>query len=145
MAFRFSLAAVLRLREIDEQREERLLTQILAQLAQTRMALESVERQLGEAARQRETSLQASTGAAELQSCYALAAALRERRQRTVEELASVGRRREEQMRVYQAAHQAHEVLRTMEAEQRAGYTAEQARREQKIQDDTFLARRGRR
>ncbi len=142
MAFRFSLAAVLRLREIHEQREERLLAQILAQVAQARETLASLDVQIAEAAVRRETDLLQRTPAAELHAAYGMSALLKERRQFTADQLAQFEQLRDKQIKTYQAAHQAREVLSTMREKQRDSFLAEQARHQQKALDDMFIARR---
>lgn len=142
MAFRFPLAAVLRLREINEEREERLLTQILAQVTQTREALASLDRQMVEAAARRESELLQCIPAAQLHSAYGMSALLKERRQFTAEQLAQFEQLRDKQIKTYQAAHQARELLSTMRQKQRDSFIAEQARHQQKALDDMFIARR---
>jgi hypothetical protein len=75
MAFRFPLASVLRLREIHEQREERLLTQILAQITQTREAIADTNLEITTSAAGREKALlDSAMSAAEIQASYGMAA-----------------------------------------------------------------------
>jgi flagellar export protein FliJ len=145
MAYRFPLAAVLRLREIHEQREERLLTQILAQVTQAREAIVSLDRQIAEASARRETELLQRTPAAQLHAAYGMSALLKERKQFTADQLAQFEQLRDKQIKTYQAAHQAREVLSTMRQKQRDSFIAEQARHQQKALDDMFIARRLRR
>jgi flagellar FliJ protein len=142
MAYRFPLAAVLRLREINEQREERLLTQILAQVTQAREAIAALDLQIAEAAARRETELLERTPAAQLHAAYGMSALLKERKQFTVDQLAQFEQLRDKQIKTYQAAHQAREVLSTMRKKQRDSFLAEQARHQQKALDDMFIARR---
>jgi len=47
-------------------------------------------------------------------------------------------------MKIYQAAHRAHETLLSMLHAQRTAYELEQARTQQKYIDDIFIARRHR-
>jgi flagellar FliJ protein len=142
MAFRFSLASVLRLREIHEQREERLLTEILAQVRQTREALELLDAQIVDAAAGREARLMATMPVAELHAEYGMSALLEERRQFTQSQLAKFEQLRDKQIKTYQAAHQDRELLSNMREEQRASYAVERSRLEQKAVDDLFIARR---
>ncbi len=141
MGFRFPLAAVLRLREIHEQREERLLSQILAQIVQAREAIAAIDVQLAQAAARRETELRGSLAAADLHAAYGLVAMLKERRQFNEEQLAQFEQLRDKQIKVYRAAHQARELLSNMRKQQRESYLAEQNRQQQKVLDDTFIAR----
>ena len=145
MAFRFSLAAVLRLREIHEQREERALTETLAQVAHARELLLTLEEQMERAAGQREAGLQRQMSAAELQDAYGLAALLKEQRQVNQKRLVELEHARDEQIKIYQAAHRDREVLSKMQQQQRESFLLEQSRRQQKVLDDSFIARMVRR
>jgi flagellar FliJ protein len=142
VSFRFSLAAVLRLREINEQREERLLSQILAQVAKTRENLLLVQGQIVEAASNREIALAACVSAAELQAAYGLSAMLEEHRLFTEEQLLKFEGLRDKQIKTYQSAHQGRELLSGMRQEQRESYEIDRGREQQKALDDMFIARR---
>jgi flagellar FliJ protein len=144
MAFRFSLAAVLRLREIHEEREERLLTQALAQVTEAREALAALGEALAAAIQNREVALSLSMGVAELHAAYGLERLLRERRAAASVRLGETERQRDAQILCYQKAHREREVLATMETRQKESYRVTRARREQTAIDDIFMARRSR-
>ncbi len=142
MAFRFPMATVLRLREIAEEREERLVTQILQQQAQARQTLiDLADRRMG-LMRKREDALARKTSAAEL--------LMFQGQIRTVEGLQVSGEKhlgdlemlRQKQMQVYQAAHRDRELLAGMRAQHLDLYRVEQLRQEQSLMDDNFTARR---
>ena len=142
MAFRFPLAAVLRLREIHEQREERLLTQILTQLNQAQDTIVSLGEQIAAAATTRERALGARMSVAELHAAYGMEALLKERRAFTEQQLAQFTALRDKQILVYQAAHRDREVLSRMRQQQQQAFASSLARQEQKSLDDLFLSRR---
>ncbi len=141
MAFRFSLAAVLRLREIHEQREERLLTRILAQVTQTREAISNLDLQLAQAASRREAELRRRMTAIELHVAYGLSAMLKESKQLREQQLVQFEQQRDKQIAVYRRAHQGRELLTNMRQEQQEEFLTEQGRKEQKALDDLFIAR----
>ncbi len=142
MAFEFTLETVLRVRKIAEDREERLLTQILQQIAQCRQSLTDLALRRTELCLGRERVLAAGTSAAEL--------LLLNGQIRTVEALEESGRQhwagleklRAQQMIVYETAHANRSLLATMREQARDRFEAEQAREEQKQMDDRFSAAR---
>ncbi len=144
MAFRFPLAAVLRLREIDEEREERLLTGILTRLGQTRQAIAEIDLALAQVSAWREAALGSALPAAELYSFYERRASLEASRRIHQEQLTKLEALRLQQLEVYQRAHRGRRMLADMKAEQKNAWEAGLAHREQKTADDLFLARRGR-
>jgi flagellar FliJ protein len=144
MGFRFSLAVVLRLREIHEEREEQVLTQILARITQTREQLAAIQGQVAGAVLRREAQLSRQMSVAELHAAYALVQVLKARCGELVEEIRQLEQLRDKQILIYQAAHQNREVLSTMRAQQKESFRVEQGRREQTALDDIFMARRGR-
>ncbi len=142
MAFRFPLASVLRLREIEEQREERLLTQILNQIAETKAELVSIDQRVAEVHLRRQAELADPIAATQLHSSYALVQLLKEHRQAREAVLAQFELLREKQLRAYQTAHQGRELLSTMRDEQQATHADARARQDQKSLDDIFASRR---
>lgn len=142
MGFRFPLATLLRLREIAEQREERLLGQILNQIVQAHQTLADLEAQRRALIAQRELALRQTTSGFDIMSYY--------ERLRGIDDLERIGREhlaklfalREQQMKVYEAAHRNHELLSGMKSDQREAYQREQTRQEQSAMDDNFSSRR---
>jgi hypothetical protein len=144
MAFRFSLAAVLRIRESVKNREELALQRIQMEMAQVVRRIEETDRAMTKAHATRELMLRQAMPAGhlhsmllELQSAAAGKAALRQ-------QLQGLEEQRLKQMKIYQAAHRAHETIINIFNEQREAYEIHQARVEQKYLDDIFMARRHR-
>ncbi len=80
MAFKFSLATVLRLREIAEEREERLLMQIRQHMAQSQHELAELDARGIAVIAQRESELTNQIPATELQDSYMQISVLEERK-----------------------------------------------------------------
>jgi len=141
MAFRFTLASVLAVRESMERREELALTKIQLEMARVQHEIERVNAELGEAQRIREESMRQPIPAAQLQGMLRSADVATERKKRLVESLAALKRQRGEQMRVYQTARRARQVLSELRTQHFEAWEQEQARMQQKILDDIFAAR----
>jgi flagellar export protein FliJ len=144
MAFHFTLATVLRLREIAEQREERLLTRILAQVASTRQSLDELKLQVASLLTTRERELQSQTSAAQLQITYAQMRALELMQRDVSDQLSKLELLRQQQMKTYEAARRAREVVASLRETQWQSYLYQQARQEQKLMDDNFISRHAR-
>lgn len=143
MAFRFSLATLLRLREIAEQREERLLGQIQNQIAQNRQTLIELEAQRQGVIRQRELALQQQTSGAEIEGFYGRLRALEDLEKSGREQLAKLEALRLQQMKAYETAHRNRDLLSGMRADKLELFRREQMRQEQNLMDDNFSSRRG--
>jgi flagellar FliJ protein len=141
MAFRFSLATVLRVREIAEEREERLLTQILGQIAKTRQELNDLKAQVDMLLRRSETELTTSISAAQLHITYGQMRALELMQKDVAEQLAKLETLRDQQMKIYAAARQNREVLSALREDQIERYRYLLSRQEQALMDDNFSAR----
>lgn len=141
MAHRFSLAPVLRVREIVAEREERALGRILAEMAQLRRGIERIELEITRTARVREQGLTANMRAVHLQTSYVCVRDLRETRRQFEEQLSKLEAAREVQTRACETAYRNREVLAGMRDEQHAAWLAERAKTEQKQADDAFLRR----
>ena len=144
MAFQFPLATVLRLREIAEEREERVLGQILTQMARARNNLAELHAQHAASICRRETELQRPMAVSELHVFYGEMRLLEEKQQLAREQIEKLEALRVQQTRVYEAAHQARELLSDMRAKQVDVYEYELGRREQATLDDNFSSRRAR-
>lgn len=140
MAFRFSLETVLRVRQIAEDREERLLSQILQQMAQCRQSLAELGVRRANLGLQRERSLEAKTSAAELLFLNAQMSVVEELQASGNRHLADLEKLRVQQLKAYEAAHCAQKLLATMREEHLDRFVAEQARAEQRQMDDRFSA-----
>lgn len=142
MAFKFSLATLLRLREIAEQREERLLGQIQNQIVQNRQALVDLAHQRESVIRRREDLLKQSTSIAELQDSYARVKALEAMEESCRNQLAKLVTLCNQQMKIYQNAHRDSELLCEMRDNQKDEFDKERTKQEQNVMDDNFSSRR---
>jgi len=142
MAFRFPLQTLLRLREIAEQREERLLGQILNQVAQSRQILAELATQRTSVLLMREQAIQQRTSSAEINGYYDRLKTIDELERAGLEQLSKLVSLRDQQAKVYEAAHRQTELLAGMRGDQKEIYLRELDRQEQKMMDDNFSSRR---
>jgi flagellar export protein FliJ len=141
MPFRFPLATVLRVREITEKREERMLQKIQAEIAQVLLQVEELTAAIVRVHDTRERAMQAPIPAGQLHSLLWEADAIIDRKKSLVRHLELLEQKRKEQVAIYQAAHRAREMLTDMLKRQRDAYDQESARRQQRQLDDLFIAR----
>jgi len=144
MAFKFSLATVLRLREIAEEREERLLMQIRQQMAQSQQELADLDTRCAAVIAQRESELTGQIPATELQDSYMQITVLEERKKIVREHLMKLETLRVQQMKVYETAHRNLEVIEQIREEKLEIFQRQQVRLEQHVMDDNFAARKAR-
>jgi len=144
MAFQFSLAVVLRLRESVEKREERALQSIQLDVSRTQQAIEELSVAIGGARRARETALQQAISGGHLHSLLGEEQVAEHGLRVLLGKLQLLEQERERQMKVYHAAHQEREMLSGMMEKQKDIYEREWLREEQKRLDDIFMARRHR-
>jgi flagellar FliJ protein len=144
MAFRFPLAAVLRVRESIEQREERALQKLQLEVSRVARQIEELTTGIAQSHQALERALQTSIPASHVHSMLADVQSAMEKRQALFESLQTLERQRDEQSKVYQAAHRGREMLTGMQKQQREAYEVRQARAQQKNLDDIFIARRHR-
>jgi flagellar export protein FliJ len=138
----FSLSAVLRLREAEEERAEQSLQRAARQLREVNAAL--ADSQI-EKARQCETlaaAVQGGITGTELRWMQSCIAAL----DQSIEQMQCARKRAEayfsQQQIAYQQAHQACETLITLREKQAEASALEEKRRNQLEQDELYLARR---
>jgi flagellar export protein FliJ len=144
MAFKFSLATVLRLREIAEDREERLLMQIRQQMAQSHQELAELDARVVAVIALRESKLTEQLPAMELQDSYTQISTLEERKKLVREHLTKLEVLRVQQMKVYETAHRNREVIEQIREEKLELFQREQVRQEQHVMDDNFASRKAR-
>jgi len=133
---------LLRLREIAEQREERLLAQILGQVAQARQTLADLSNQRQSLLLEREAAIQQRTSAAEIHAYYDQLRTIDELELTCLAQLAKLEASRDQQAKVYEAAHRQTELLAGMRAEKKEHHLRELDRQEQMAMDDNFSSRR---
>ena len=142
MGFRFPLATLLRLREITEQREERLLGQILNQIVASRQTLAELETQRRSLRMQRDLALQQTTSAFQILGFDAQMGHIDDLEVAGREHLAKLATLREHQISIYETAHRDRELLSGMKHERQELFQAEQVRQEQRVMDDNFASRK---
>ena len=141
MAFKFSLATVLRVREIAEDKEERLLTQILGQIAKTKQELNDLQSQVDMLLRRSENELASSISAAQLHITYGQMRALEVMQKDVAEQLTKLEMLRDQQMKVFATARRNREVISQLREDQMERFKYELSRQEQALMDDNFSAR----
>ena len=142
MPFVFSLAAVLHIRELVEEREERLLRQITMEIAQTIEHLESNQRALDVSYGAIGKVATNTSPGYELHAAYGQIKDLAQAAKDLEAHMEKLMPLRNKQLTIYQSAHRDREMLTTMLHKQRNAYNAHLARREQMQVDDNYIARR---
>ena len=141
MAFRFSLATVLRFRGSMEKREETALKKILMEIARTRHQIEQLAAEIALKQEALNKTMQEPLTAGRFRSLLSEVDVVVNRKIALLESLEPMERRRQAQMRAYQAAHRDRQMLSEMATRQQDEYDREQARAQQKFLDDIFAAR----
>ena len=141
MAFRFSLASVLRVRESIEKREEVALLSIQLEVARVRRRIDELTNEMAKAWQDREEALRRTIPANRLQTMQAEMNAAAEARQVLVDSLKTLKRQRDAQMKVYRSAHMGRQMITDLYKQQKSAYEQEQLRIEQKAIDSVFAAR----
>jgi flagellar export protein FliJ len=142
MAFQFSLATVLRVRGIVEEREERMLQKILFELSQTLETLARNDADIeGSDASRRADVFKPSIGR-HIQAFYGEVKELKQNRQDLVGRIGKLEQLRDKQVIIYEGARRNREMLTDMLEEKRSAYESGMARSEQKTLDDNYIARR---
>jgi len=144
MAFHFSLATVLHVRGILEEREERLLQGILFEISQSHENLARTEAEIaGSDVSRRESVFKMSVGHS-LHATYGEIQELKQCKQALAEHIGKLEQLRDKQIVVYEQARRNREMLTDIQNHQRKAYESGTGRREQRILDDNYIARRGR-
>jgi flagellar export protein FliJ len=144
MPFEFSLASVLRVRGVIEEREENALHAILSQIAQTSDSLEQIATHLAECYAARLSTIFKPSIALDLHATYGEVEQLNQRKKELEAQMQKLEQARNAQLVVYQAARRNREMLTGMRDKERMAYDSAMTKREQKAVDDNFIARRTR-
>jgi flagellar FliJ protein len=144
MAFRFSLATVLRVRVILEEQEERMLQRILFEIVQTRETIARIDAELSGTTALRRAEVNKPDVGHNVQASYGYVQRLKQDRKELDEKLDKLMQLRDKQVKIYEAARRNREMITDLREEKRTAYESELARNEQKTLDDNFNARRGR-
>jgi len=144
MSFQFSLAAVLRYRESIEQREYFALERTQQEIARTEAGIHQIEQDCAKATQDRAAELAKGTRAADVEAAYEYQTALEQQLEALRALLQELKMKWRQQLASYTAARRNRETLEKLREKQLDAYSREQAKREQSVMDDIFLARRGR-
>jgi flagellar export protein FliJ len=144
MGFHFSLNAVLRVRGIVEEREERILQTILHEIAQTRETIAHIEARIAESNAALCAGFLKPVIGHKIHAVYGELEELKQSRKNCQEKLRKLEELRDKQLLVYSKARQDREVLADMCEKKRKAYESDIAHIGQKILDDIFISRRGR-
>lgn len=144
MAHRFSLEAVLKLRQHREEAEERVLAALGAQRQQVEATLGRVREQMRQWTEDRARQTGVLENGAAQQASYARLLVLRDAEGQLERQLEDVRERASAQRLVYLHARSGREPLTELKQTQQAAAEAEARRQEQKRAEDLFLGRWGR-
>jgi len=144
MAFHFSLSAVLRVRSIIEEREERMLQRIMFEITKTLEALARRDSEIeGSNASRRSDVFKASFGK-HIHAFYGEVEELKLSKKDLGEKLNKLEQLRDKQLAVYRIARMNREMITDMYEKNRCIYDLDMARSEQKALDDNYISRKGR-
>jgi flagellar FliJ protein len=144
MAFQFALATVLRVRGIIEEREEGKLQKILFDISKIFENLERVDVLLAETDASRQADVLKPSIGLQVHASYEEVSQLKQRRKDLALQIQELEQARDIQLIVYDAARRDREMLADMREKKRTAYDSEISKREQKVLDDNYIARRGR-
>jgi len=144
MAFEFSLATVLRVRGIVEEREEGVLQRILFDISTISQDLERTDALLAESNASRHADVLKPCVGFQVHASYAHMKDLKQRRQNLARQIQELQQARDAQIILYQVARRDREMITDMLKKKRTAHDAGVTRREQKTLDDHHNVRRGR-
>ena len=144
MAFQFSLAAVLRVRGILEEREERMLQKILFEISQSFEALAQIDAEISGTNASRRAEILRPVVGHQIHVSYGEVKELKQKRIDVLDRIEKLEQLRDKQLILYEKARRNREMLTDMRDEKRSAYDSDLARSEQKTLDDNYIARRGR-
>jgi flagellar export protein FliJ len=144
MAFHFSLATVLRVRVIIEEREEGILQKILFNISKVFDDLERIDARIVDADGSRHAEVMKPCIGLEVHAYYGEVKELKQRRKDLEDKIQKLEEARDRQLSIYEAARRNREMLTDMREKKRTAYDAEANKREQKALDDNYISRRGR-
>ena len=139
---KFSLQAVLTVRQQKEQAEERALAALSARMQPVRATLARVSEELTRHASMRRCENDTLRLAAEHQAAAARWRALREAEAELHKQLLALEQQRLEQQTRYLTARRDREMLTDLQQQQMVAWAAADAAQERKQTDDLFLSRR---
>jgi flagellar FliJ protein len=141
MAYRFPLAAVLRLRESIERREERSLQILQMEIVRVSRTLEELTASIAGAREAQESSMRQPAPAGHLHSVLLECQSAAHRKSALLQQLDSLKKKHDEQMQAYHEAHRDREMLSDLHSRNKRAYAVEQTKTQQKQLDDLFGGR----
>jgi flagellar export protein FliJ len=145
MAFRFTLAAVLKYRKSLEQREYVALGRVHQEIVQVEAQLHQCEQWISEIAGLRAAETARGIASVHLQDAYERECGLEKQRDELQVKRQELKVKRQQCLRAYEQARQKREILEELRSQQLQAYVLDQSRREQRRVDDMFLSRLKRR
>jgi flagellar export protein FliJ len=145
MAFRFTLAAVLKYRKNLEQREYLALGRVQQEIVQVEAQLHECEQWLSEDTRLRTAETARGIASIHLQEAYERELRLQRQRDALQIQQQELRLKRLQCLKAYELARQKREILERLRDQQLQAYVLDQGRREQRRVDDLFLSRLKRR
>jgi flagellar export protein FliJ len=144
VAFRFTLASVLRVRESIERREELALQKAEHEIVRVQRRIDQLVEELEKAAAARAKALEQPTPAYRLGHLQSEINAALETKQSLLDHLATLEQQRDWQRKRFQEAHKGRKMLTEMRDQQQDAFEQEETRAQQKQLDDIFVSRRQR-
>jgi flagellar export protein FliJ len=142
MPFRFSLAAVLRVRENLEHTESLVLEKRYVELAKAQGMLWEAEQNIHHARQAREEQLSCGVTAIELQLKMEEESYWKQRSVELSQQLLQAQARLHEQIVIYRKARQSRDILEELRKQKFESYRRAQDKAEQRDRDEAFLLRR---
>ena len=141
MVYRFPLAAVLRLRESIERREERGLQILQMEIVRVSRSLEELTASIASAREAQERVMRQPAPAGHMHSVLLECQSAAHRKSVLLKQLDSLKKKHDEQMRAYHDAHRDREMLSDLYSRNKRAYAVEQTKAQQKQLDDLFGGR----
>lgn len=141
MAYKFPLAAVLRVKESMERLEELALQKIIVEMSQVQHQIDSLNDDIARSRKSLEVSMQQFLPAAHIELMMNPINLAAHRKEELLALLAELNHKRETQTRKYQAAHRNTRALSDLKTRLQDAHEQERARAEQKFIDEIFGAR----
>lgn len=144
MAFRFSLATVLRLRESVQRQEERALQKILFEMARATRQIDGLSAEICLAGDEAERAMQRPIPANQVQLLISKKQLAQEKKSNLIRHRQSLEQDRDRQLHIYHAAYRNTETLIELRDSKRQLYEQDKTRADQKRLDDIYAARKQR-
>lgn len=145
MAFRFTLAPLLRLRQSIERQRTLKLQEANLNVSRAQETLVQLNRSLSDSMRADETALKGGSTAAGLQFATLVVENMQRYREELQADISKLELLRQQALADYHLAFREREILESLRARQRRTYQQEQLRREQQELDATYLLQRAHR